>query len=142
MKILLFIALTGFCKSLQPFHQIVYFCSDQGLYLGVFALLLVLFQEFGFQPTHFFIKLCICGFKCLTGPYKSLYSLFPNRSEQVISRRLRRLWQNNLLDRPLAQNIRNADSNRQMEIMAIDTVSAIQERYCTLTSSAKLIIRV
>lgn len=35
---------------------------------------------------------------------RSLYALFPSRSNQVISRRLRRLWENDFVDRPLAQN--------------------------------------
>ena len=38
---------------------------------------------------------------------QSLYSLFPNRSPQVLSRRLNRLWQNEYLDRPVAQNIKS-----------------------------------
>jgi Replication-relaxation len=38
---------------------------------------------------------------------RSLYSLFPNRSDQVISRRLNRLWKNEFLDRPVAQNIKS-----------------------------------
>lgn len=39
---------------------------------------------------------------------KSLYRLFPDRSNQVISRRLRKLWMGGFLDRPLSQNRRNA----------------------------------
>lgn len=38
----------------------------------------------------------------------SLYQLFPNRSRQVISRRLRKLWEGEFLDRPLSQNRKNS----------------------------------
>lgn len=38
---------------------------------------------------------------------KALYQLFPNRSDQVISRRLGRLFRTEHLDRPLNQNVKN-----------------------------------
>lgn len=42
---------------------------------------------------------------------KSLYQLFPTRHPQVISRRLRKLWMNGYLDRPLSQNRKNEVSH-------------------------------
>lgn len=39
---------------------------------------------------------------------QSLYRLFPNRSKQVISRRLRKLWEGEYLDRPISQNRTNS----------------------------------